>query len=128
MLLTNCFKKINFIMMALAGLSALVLIQQDALAACYRHIMNHSQTPWTITFDASKDGGNVYFQNTPCPKDGPCVIQPGQRIETKFTTTGGSSDGSVIVEDKVAAMNDPADADITIFANCYPGKQCKSLL
>lgn len=83
--------------------------------SCYRHIYNHSTTPWTFHVTNNSGGGNVYFLSTGCSKNGPCRIPPKTTVEIQYTEPGGiaSISGRMHITDhngKTAYFNYSSDA------------------
>lgn len=57
-----------------------------------RAVINSSKSVVTVKVQADK--GNVWF-GSPCNNEnGPCTIQPGTRVEAKFTSTAGKASGA----------------------------------
>lgn len=57
-----------------------------------RAVINSSKKVVTVKVQAYD--GNVWF-GSPCNNEnGPCTVQPGTRVEAKFTTTAGKATGS----------------------------------
>lgn len=65
--------------------------------SCRRHVYNNSTAPWT--FQASTSAGNVYFENTGCPQNGPCTLPAGSTTEIHYTTALGLTVGTMTVTD-----------------------------
>ncbi|WP_375461417.1 Vps62-related protein [uncultured Enterovirga sp.] len=96
---------------AAALLAGLVLGTSSADAACERHIYNNSNTAWTFRADPGR--GNVYFypeggvsligkqcRASACTEqNGPCEIGPACTVKTKWTTSGGTTNGTMHITD-----------------------------
>src|SRR5260221_252151 len=68
-----------------------------AFANCPAIIQNDSNQPWTVKFDTAR--GNVYFPETSCGQNGPCVIPPHSFINLEYTYNTSFAIGALNIKD-----------------------------
>jgi hypothetical protein len=82
---------------SLAAILAASFISSVAFANCRAVVQNNSNQPWTIEAETAR--GNVYFPETSCGKNGPCVVPAHGVLTLEYTYNTGFAVGALNVID-----------------------------